>query len=101
MEPNHPIVDEPWRFCIIRIEYFIGQRPDESYIDLTLQEGISMQKLRFLRPRQVRIDDVFEARIEIVDIRERRWENLNLWITGYADSDAGIEFYAKDVVKVA
>jgi hypothetical protein len=49
MEPNHPIVDEPWRFCIIRIEYFIGQRPDESYIDLTLQEGISMQKLRFLR----------------------------------------------------
>lgn len=90
MEPNHFILHESWSYRVIHIEYFVGRHHHERYLDLTLQKEATLEKLRFLRPSQVRINDVAEAPIEIVDIRGRGWEGLNLWITGYAE----------DVVKI-
>lgn len=99
MEPNHSILPESWDYLVMQVEYFIGECRAESHINLTLQKGTSIKCLRFLRPQQIRINNVSEARIEIVDISERGWEGLHLWVTGYADADVGIEFYADAVVE--
>lgn len=57
---EHPILKKGFEYKIIRFNYQQGNKKIlETYIDITLQKGEEIRRLRFLSPTQLRIDGGF------------------------------------------
>lgn len=100
--PIHPIINRPHEFDITRFDYQIDPRDfRNSFIDLTLQRGDEVRRLRFLRPRTLQIEDGFPMRtggVIILDISDRQWEDLKVEVADFEASYGSVTFYAADVV---
>ena len=100
-DPDHLIIAHPSRY---RVVGFCFQRTlddsEEAYIDLTLQCGEVMRRLRFFGPRRVSIEEGFPdgAGMYIADVRQRGLEGLGVHVGDYEASRGAIEFWARTVV---
>ena len=56
-DPNHPIIDRPFEYRITSFTYHrVLDGSEESHIDLVLQRGESVRRLRFLSPQSISIE---------------------------------------------
>ena len=100
---NHSIIDKPWQYKIISFHYECSsENPLEHYIELVMKKGDDIRKLKFLAPRQLEIGKDFPMPTggirEILDIRDRGWENINIEVSDFECSNGAITFFAKDVI---
>lgn len=72
----------------------------EAYLDLTLQKGPEVRRLRFLNPQSLRIEKGFPESpgLFIADISGRQLEGLRIEVGDFENGGGGIYFWAKDVV---
>jgi len=100
-DPDHPIIDRPSEFRVIG---FAFQRAlddsTEPYIDLTLQRGDTVRRLRFLGPRSISIEDGFPegCGMFIADVRHHGLDGLGVRVDDYEASGGAIRFWARTVI---
>lgn len=100
--PNHPIIDCPSSYRIVRLDFHI--EPDDyrkSFIDLTLERGGEVRHLRFVGPQSLVIEEGFPmwtGGMVIRDIRERQWDDLKVQVDDFEASGGNLKFYAADVI---
>ena len=101
-EKTHPIIDKPFEYRIIGFNYQVNLEDHlKSYIDLTLKKGSKIKRLRFYGPQNLKIEEGFPVQtfgMEIIDVRKRQLEDMNLWVTDFEGSPGSITFWAKSVV---
>ena len=72
----------------------------DSYIDLHLSRGNEMRRLRFLRPRSLRIDEGFPEPTHgmmILVVSSKGWEDVKVEVGDFEASHGSVCFYAADV----
>jgi hypothetical protein len=101
-DPTHPIVDRPWEYDVVGFNYQLSPPDcDEPYIDLTLRKGTLVRRLRFLSPRNLKIDEgfpFFSHGMVILDVSARQLDELNVWVHDFEASPGGVTFWARTVV---
>lgn len=100
-DPDHPIIERPFRYQIGALHYHVGLDGAEPYLDLDLHHGGVDRRLRFWSPRQLVIEDGFPNPthgMAILDVRGRRLDGLRVWVTDFEASWGKISFWARDVV---
>ncbi len=53
-DTNHPVLNNPWEYTIIGLDYQIPQYDATPYLDLTLIKGNEVRRLRFLSPQSLK-----------------------------------------------
>lgn len=101
---QHPIVDRPWEFRIVKF-VFDSQSTDfsERFIELWLQKGMGVRKLKFFYPTQLMIEEGFPNPthgMEILDIENQQMENINIRVSDFESSWGRLTFYAKSVEEI-
>ncbi len=100
--PHHPILARPWEFVITEMHYRTGMDGSASYLDLTFVRGEDTRRLRFIEPRDVRIEAGFPNPTHglcILDVRDRQLERLRVEVSDFETSHGSIRFFAYDVVE--
>ena len=100
-DPPHPIIDRPHEFSIADLRYHVGLDGTEPFIDMMLQRGSDLRRLRFFSPRQLVIDDGFPvptSGMEILDVSKRQLGDLRVRVGDFEASHGAITFWARDVV---
>ncbi len=100
-DPDHPIVEQPWRYEIGALHYHVGLDGAEAYLDLDLHLDGFVRRLRFWSPQQLEIEGGFPRPthgMAILDVRGRRLDGLKVWVTDFEGSWGKISFWARDVV---
>lgn len=99
--PPHSILAQPHTYELIRLDWQIDPHDNRnSCLDMTLQRGEVVRRLRFLRPTKVKIDSGFNGHCSgmmVLDIRNRGWEDLRVEVIN-VEPQPGITLYAADVV---
>ncbi|MFN3651366.1 MAG: hypothetical protein ACK47B_17460 [Armatimonadota bacterium] len=101
VEPDHPIIERPWEYRVIGLDYQIPLDESPPYLDLTLAKGDSLRRLRFLWPRDLHIERGFPARtggMQIVDVSARGLEGIRVWVRDIEASPGAVEFWAAEVI---
>jgi hypothetical protein len=61
-DPDHPVLEQPWRYEIGALRYPVGLDGAEPYLDLDLHLDGVVRRLRFWLPQQLVIEDGFPGR---------------------------------------
>ncbi|HTN74006.1 MAG TPA: hypothetical protein VL096_02120 [Pirellulaceae bacterium] len=100
--PNHPIIDRPHEYQIIRLDYHNDIADWRlSFLDLTLQRETTIRRLRFLRPQRLVIEEGFPVSthgMQILDIRHRQWDGLSVEVINDEPISGAITFCAAEVI---
>jgi hypothetical protein len=74
----------------------------EAQLDLTLQRGSEVRRLRFFGAQDLRVDEgfPFERGLCFVDIRARGMEGIAISVQDVDQSMRGVRFYARDVIEL-
>lgn len=100
--PNHPVIDRPFEFDIVRFDYHSD--PDDyrnSYLDISLRRRTELRRLRFPRPQGLKIDEGFPNSTHgmlILDIRHRQWDDIGVEVVDFEASPGSVTFYAAEVI---
>jgi hypothetical protein len=100
-DPDHPVIDRPWEYQIVGLCYSRSlDCPDGSFIDLTLQKGAAVRRLRFYGPRHLLIDEGFPSSsgLQILDVSRRPMEGLKVRVANFEAHGGGPMFWAREVV---
>ena len=101
-DPDHPIIERPWEYQLTEFRYHYD--PDDwgaSFIDMTLEKGETVRRLRFWSPRRLRIEAGFPLAtggMEIKDVRHRQMEGLGVYVGDFEASSGAVTFWAYEVV---
>ena len=101
--PDHPIIDEPWTYEVVALLF--QRRVDdliEPYIDLTLQFGDKIRRLRFLGALNLEVQSSFPysySGLEILDVSYLKLDYAKVRVDGY-EGYGTIRFWAREVVDV-
>lgn len=100
--PIHPILDRAHEFEIVRFDLNRDvDDPRNDFLDLTLRREKDVRRLRFIRPRSIKIEEGFPAPtggMVILDIRHRQWEDVTVKVADFEASNGAVTFYAADVI---
>ena len=99
-EPSHPLLQKPWTYDLVRIDWRPSPAIQETCIDLTFRKESVVRRLRFAAPSCVKIDEGFYGQcsgLEIFDIRARGWADIQIQVANF-EQDPGITFFAESVV---
>ncbi len=103
-EKDHKIIEKPWDYNISSFLYNCSsENLLEHYIELVLTKDDISRKLRFIAPKQLKIEEGFPSPthgMEILDIRERGMEDVNVYVGDFEASHGAITFYAKEVIEI-
>jgi len=102
-EPYHPIIDKPWNYDIVELRYHIEPNIRESFIDLHLQRGSILRRLRFIGPRNLQIEAGFPCPTRglcILDVRKRQCEGVCVAVADFEGNHGSITFLAQQVVDI-
>jgi len=99
-DPQHPVLDRPWEYTIVGFNYQGDE--GEPFLELSLRRGDDFRRLRFLSPRDIKLDAFFAAGpsgIAILDVSARQMEGVRVWVcddvTGH---DCLLTFWAREVL---
>lgn len=74
---------------------------EDPYIELHLQKGTLIRRLRFRQPRDLEIEKGFPNRTHglcILDVSARQLEGVGIRIEDFENTPGAIRFWARDVV---
>lgn len=100
-EPIHPIIDRPHEYYIMSLNFVRSYDDQEAYLDLELQRGEVVRRLRFLSPHELEIEKGFPmptGGMVIYDVRARQWENIGVRVDDFEASRGSIKFWAREVI---
>ena len=101
---DHRIIEKPWEYKIKTFHYDCSSVDYlEHYIDISFEKENIIRNLRFIAPRQLKIEEGFPQPthgLEIIDISDRGLENVNVWVTDFEASNGAITFYSKDLIEI-
>lgn len=100
-DPDHPIIERLWEYRIERFCYENCQDYDQSFIDLTLRKGACVKRLRFLSPRDLKIEEGFPGQtggMEILDVRHRQLEGIGVRVGDFEAMMGAVTFWAAEVI---
>lgn len=100
-DPRHPVIDRPCDFEIGEFRYHVGLDGSEPHIDLSLQRGTVVRRLRFWSPQDLKIEEGFPKRtggLAIMDVRGRQLDGVGVWVTDFEASLGTMSFWARSVV---
>ena len=74
----------------------------EPHIDMTLQKGTEVRRLRFLGPRDLRITEGFpySGGLAILDVSQGQLEGVSVHVVNFESEGGCPEFWARDVVEL-
>ena len=101
VDPDHPIIDHPSAYQVIGFSFRRTLDGSiEPFIDLTLQHGEIVRRLRFLGPQSISIEDGFPdgCGMYIKDVRNRGLDGLGVLVDDYEASGGAIRFWARAVI---
>ena len=100
---QHTIIKNPNEYEIIYMSYKLSHdNYEQSYIELHLEKGGVVKKLKFTQPTELEIEKGFTGNIcgmEILDINDKQLENIGVQVRNF-EQDPGITFLAKEVVEI-
>jgi hypothetical protein len=103
-DKDHPIIDKPWEYRIVYLQYDCSSDNYlEHFFEMWLEKDSTIRKLKFIAPRQIKIEDGFPSPtygMEILDISNRGLENVNVWVTNFEASSGAVTLYAKDLIEI-
>ncbi len=101
-DPDHSIIDQPWTYQLTEFNYHNNlDNWWQSYIDMTLQRGGIMRRLRFTAPRSLQIEQGFPmstGRMVIRDVRRRGIAGVGVYVGDDESTWGAVTFWARDVI---
>jgi hypothetical protein len=100
-EFDHPIIERPWEFEVV--ELLFTHDPGDcrsARIDLTLQNGSHVRRLRFTGVQSPTIEEGFPRPthgLTILDVSNWQLDGLKVRVTDHEASTGAIRFWARDV----
>lgn len=101
-DPDHPIIERPFEYEIVVFCYH--HDPDDSrnsYLDMALQRGTTVRRLRFLQPQDLEIEKGFPRPTRgmcILDVRHRHMDGMNVRVADFEASWGKVTFWAREVL---
>lgn len=103
-EAYHSIIQRPWEFKIKKFHYDCTSEDSlEHFIDIQFVKGDEIRNLRFIGPKQLKIEEGFPyptSGLAIMDIRNRGLEDINIRVTDFEATTGAITFYAKYLIEI-
>jgi len=98
-DPDHPILDRPWTWQIVSLQFQVAQDGAESFIDLELRRAAEHRRLRFWSPQDLQVEKGFPAApgLVILDVTRRGLDRLNVHVDDFEGGPGGIRFWARTV----
>ncbi len=104
MYPYHPIIDRPHEYRIVEFYYNSASSDySEHYILMKLKKGNDVKLLKFLNPRDLKIEEGFPrptSGMEFLDLSKDSLEDINVKVGDFEASHGAITFYAKSVIEL-
>ncbi|MGD9230463.1 MAG: hypothetical protein PVJ20_06595 [Desulfobacterales bacterium] len=101
-DPDHPIIESPHLYDIIDFHYHHdGEDYKESYIDLVLKKDDLLRRLRFLEPKDLKIEKGFPCPTRglcILDVSHHQLERINVHVSDFEASHGSVTFWAYKVI---
>ena len=100
-DPDHSIIEHPCRYHVVGFCFHRTlDDTEESYIDLSLQHGQVVRRLRFFSPRDVSIEEGFPegSGMYIADVRLRDLDGLGVRVGDFEAMGGAIRFWARTVI---
>jgi hypothetical protein len=102
-DPPHPIVERPWEYQIIGLNYQIPLDETAPFLDLSLRKGSVVRRLRFLYPRELTIERGFPIHtggLLSSDVSARQWDGIGVRVHDFEGTQGAVEFWAADVIEL-
>jgi hypothetical protein len=100
-DPDHQIIDAPWSWELREFVYR-SDRTDwrASYIDMTLERGGCVRRLRFSAPRDLEMSRGLPNcdGMCILDVSGRQMEGISVRVANFEESYGAPTFWAASVV---
>ena len=100
----HPVIDGPHRYDIVAFAYHVDAiDPLQSSIDMTLQRGLDIVRLRFLGPRQLAIEPGFPVATRgmvFYDRSDDGLKDIGVEVADFEGSHGSITFFAAAVIRL-
>jgi hypothetical protein len=104
-DPDHPILDQPWRWEIIQFDWHSMDASSPSWLDVTfIRDGVR-RTLRFIDPQDVTIKvggwyPIQCGEMAILDVSRRQLDGLGVQVTEFGASGSPLRLYARSVLEV-
>lgn len=101
-DPDHPIIDAPFRWDLVEFTYRHATERDESYIDLVLARNGVERRLRFFGPRDVLLSQGLpnSSGLYIADATGRGMEGIGVRVGSFEPDWCVPSFWASRVVEI-
>jgi len=101
---DHPILPRAWEYRIVGLRLELTPvDADEPYLDLTLQKGPEVRRLRFWSPVDLEVERGGPSMtwgFVIRDVRSRGMEGIGLEVNAFEGSNGAVRFAARDVENI-
>jgi hypothetical protein len=100
-DPNHPILERPWKFEMFTLQYWRPTAESEPFIDVTLKDGIGFRNLRFSNPKDIEIHKGFPSQTAfcIFDVSNRGIVGFNVRVDNLISEDGAVRFWQREVME--
>ena len=98
---DHKIIDAPFKYKVVDFHYHRSMDdPYDRWIDMTLQKGDEIRRLRFIRPVKLSIEKGFPEcpGLYIADLSKDGLEDIKVRVGDFEAGDGGISFWAASVL---
>lgn len=104
-DPDHPILDQPWRWEIEELVWHSEHGATQAALDVRLVRDGHRRTLRFIEPQDVTIQFAGTHPIQcgemaILDISRRQLDGLTVQVTEFGASGTPLRLYARSVQEV-
>jgi hypothetical protein len=104
-DPDHPILDQPWRWEIDEFAWMSEQAPLPAALDVRFIRDGQRRTLRFIEPQEVTIQFGGKHPIQcgdmaILDISQRQLDGLSVQVTAFGASGTPFRLYARSVREI-
>lgn len=100
-EPLHPIVERPWSYEVVGLNFQRGDPDQEPFVDVTLMRGDERRHLRFLSPHDIQIQGglpTMSGGLVILDVSGRGMEGLAVMVEDFDAAQGSIRFFAREAI---
>jgi hypothetical protein len=104
-DPDHPILDQPWRWEIEEFAWRSEHDSMQAALDVRFIRDGQRRTLRFIEPQDVAIQfggkhPIQCGEMAILDISRRRLDGLTIQVTEFGASGSPLRLYARSVQEI-
>ena len=104
-DPDHPILDRPWRWEIEEFTWRSEHDSMQAALDVRFARDGHRRTLRFIEPQDVTIQFGGKPPIQcgemaILDVSQRQLDGLTVQVTEFGASGTPLQLYARSVQEI-